>query len=1126
MWHSRREGEAGTEEQALSARESKSDKPGEARSRGRSLTLVFGALVLLVAGFATYLRLQPKLTAVDTAQRPVLTPAPHGPSTSSSAGPINSGKGVWVKSYDKAGRLASQFRTVRYDPQSDNTIHVTAPEAQFFLAHDQLLRLTGREGVVVTQQEPGGASFGKAPTAMPTKGRLEDVKLELFDGAEATKLLNNAPAHPMLTVTMNNAVFDSNTYRVYTDDYVEDGKTIAGADVPVTLTGDDYNFHGWGLLIRWNERNNQLELLEVARGDYLTIKHPQSLGSMGLGKETADGQGHRNTRASAAVPTAATGLALASANAVAADPQSDQRAPTPGEAALHSALPTPAHSAKAQPTYRADFNRHVRITQGDVELATADAMQVDFLMQSSKEDDRDKATSRPVRRSAARPSTKPSIGSDESHAPAVSQPAATTNPADQPIVVKWSGKLRVTPVAPADDPHLTPGQAQVKLFGAPVVLKQAGSALQSAVALFRTSDSSLLLTSTPKIPVLMRDAGGATVTTQTLYFRQKDRIAELTGKGEARGLIQSDTNQTSAPRPARAGRKGHPTTAPEAANKAQEPIDARWTDKATIYFNGASQDNMTIREALLEGSVSVSHPRLHLQAEVLDLIFSNDPGEGRVLAPAPSGAINATSQGALRHVFARGDVRARSVNAAGAVQHIQSDRLAVTMTPDVDGEITPAFFGAEGHVRASDEARKQSLECDWLTASMKSRNGRTTRIADRSDETDAVGLATLLAGGAVSVSDDDGRASGSHLEIQMKGDLPLVTLKGKPAMIADAASRLSGPVVIYDPASQHAAVRGAGTLHAMQRTSQGRPARPMEASWTQGVEVNGQTHRIEITGDVKTHSIDADGAKQSASGQRLTLFLSPRESAATRPGDDENNFLADQTVSAALFEGGSTLESLWNGPAGQVLRRVYLTSPTVRYSIIDQRLDVLQAGRMLVEDHRPALPPSDAPKVPADQTPDVRGVTAFKWSKRLTFDQSRHEATMQGDVLIVHEPPAGEADRAFQLRAQRVTAELLPTADHTAASTKPSPPQEARVQLKRITAEGVVHVESGANQIDAQSIAYDPTTGLLQAAGNDASPVRLTGAPGGAHGSFSKLVYDLKQDRIVSMTEAQFTGHP
>src|SRR5699024_4790222 len=52
----------------------------------------------------------------------------------------------------------------------------------------------------------------------------------------------------------------------------EQGATVEGDQVPVTVVGDAYEFEGKGLIIRWHDRDQRLERLEVAHGGRLLLK--------------------------------------------------------------------------------------------------------------------------------------------------------------------------------------------------------------------------------------------------------------------------------------------------------------------------------------------------------------------------------------------------------------------------------------------------------------------------------------------------------------------------------------------------------------------------------------------------------------------------------------------------------------------------------------------------------------------------------------------------------------------------------------------------------------------------------------------------------------------------------------
>ena len=82
---------------------------------------------------------------------------------------------------------------------------------------------------------------------------------------------------PAMTITLNNASFDNQTFKIYSEGFGRGKRHVEADMVPVTLRGDDYDFDGKGLVIRWNERDRRLQLLEIAHGEMLTIWHPNSM---------------------------------------------------------------------------------------------------------------------------------------------------------------------------------------------------------------------------------------------------------------------------------------------------------------------------------------------------------------------------------------------------------------------------------------------------------------------------------------------------------------------------------------------------------------------------------------------------------------------------------------------------------------------------------------------------------------------------------------------------------------------------------------------------------------------------------------------------------------------------------
>ena len=266
----------------------------------RTIVVIFVTLAVLGGAFVGYTLLQTPPPAVvkeeappgPVAPRPTMT-APAGDARAvelpadaptggiTDAGPvpatqpnqriIGASDNVWVQNYDqKSRRLTSEFRAARFDPRPDDTVDVTRPEARFYLDEETVLVMQARSGRVYVppatgQRETMTSSRGQAPT----RGELFDVQMSLqrtIDG----------PA--LVTCAMPNIVFDNDTFRIATEGYTDaTGRAVLADQVPVQVRGQDYDFDGFGMVIRWNELDGRLQTLEVARGDKLVVKNPKAL---------------------------------------------------------------------------------------------------------------------------------------------------------------------------------------------------------------------------------------------------------------------------------------------------------------------------------------------------------------------------------------------------------------------------------------------------------------------------------------------------------------------------------------------------------------------------------------------------------------------------------------------------------------------------------------------------------------------------------------------------------------------------------------------------------------------------------------------------------------------------------
>src|SRR5438093_703700 len=94
----------------------------------------------------------------------------------------------------------------------------------------------------------------------------------------------------------------------------------------------------------------------------------------------------------------------------------------------------------------------------------------------------------------------PRVPDDTAAAPR--PPQAATQPAQGPITVKWSGKLRVVPLESPPDPSLVPGKAVVQIIGSPVVLTREGTEAHAGAAFYNSANQSASLRSSASVPIV------------------------------------------------------------------------------------------------------------------------------------------------------------------------------------------------------------------------------------------------------------------------------------------------------------------------------------------------------------------------------------------------------------------------------------------------------------------------------------------------------------------------------------------------------------------------------------------------------------------------------------------------
>jgi hypothetical protein len=152
------------------------------------------------------------------------------------------------------------------------------------------------------------------------------------------------------------------------------------------------------------------------------------------------------------------------------------------------------------------------------------------------------ATTQAAHKSVKHPTTAPVVANATASGKRVrsaptTRPHPTTRPDDGseiPVVITWTGRLVVEPLAVGPENPIKNGDAVVRLDGTPVIARQQDSTIYSGTLTYRTEDQAMLLTPMgPDKPIVMTDTKGSLVHTTRMDFFQPKHQAILYGASDA-----------------------------------------------------------------------------------------------------------------------------------------------------------------------------------------------------------------------------------------------------------------------------------------------------------------------------------------------------------------------------------------------------------------------------------------------------------------------------------------------------------------------------------------------------------------------------------------------------------------
>ena len=1097
----------------------------------RTLILVVATLFVLTLGYMAYWWMQPtermkvKKGNTPDAALPLVqrdTDKPYGP-----------GKNVWIKKFNEdTARLASRFKANDYQPRNDGWILVKQPRAQFFMNDGRAILIEGDTGeVIMDDNDKKGMKAFSGSRDTPSRGRLYNVTIYIYHDVEhpeeqlepsalAAKKREDAP-HLGMTIKLNNASFDNQTFKIYSEAYGRGKNHVEADQVPVVLRGEDYDFDGRGLLIRWNERDRRLQLLEVAHGDRLIIKHPNTFMKKEEPAVALDGP---LPIMLAARTRAATAEAI---NAATPTPAPVTAGPTTRR--YRPSLPKPKITPNTDPPlYRAIFHDQVKIVQGEDLLVTSNKMSVDFLMQD-QDNPEAPATTQPAaptaqKSAATAPTTQLAHKSPRRTPTTQAAPMRDKKNTDEeeiPVVITWTGKLVVEPLAVGPENPIKDGEAVIRLDGTPVAATQQGSTIYSGTLTYRTEDQAMLLTPlAPDKPVIMTDTKGSLVHTTRMDFFQPKHQAILYGVSDALFPQEDESGKPGA------------------------PLLAKWTKTCTLYFanqpGAQSSGQMDIERAELEGNVDVTHPQLKLKSDALELTF--DPTK-RPPTTAPTGAprahaelpiparANLTSPELAAAQQALAEVKSsikdlgtplppgQSLEAKSQeLQTLESKvALQAKAIKDIEtaGQIIPRNIRDDfDNTRKTYESAKanfdQTQKAIVNLQELKGEQDRLTRhIADLQRQADLA--ASLPSPG----TPGEGRVRAGAADQQLAA---LAQVNPTTKALGASATR---------PATTRPAIRNdlrqlvaTGTVHCEMTDS---------AKKTQTIDCKRLTMQTAAAGDGKIYpqTVNADGEvhavdpDQDLRAGHLAVTLRPttQPSKSTSGGDNANAELKsmiahdavkviskDGTITTAdqllvdNKDGHNNIKLLGQPFAKIVDKKSTLTGPIIEIFPDNQQLNVVGGGNMKGVQQEKA----GEPERPIDVT----------WIRGLAYDGKSNVVDVTGQVVAVTTDADGATNTARGERMKMLLADVQPTTRPTTQASATQPTIVAIATTQPTTKPS--KTDSGMASKNVRHITFDQNAEVSSVTmADDGTLLRRT------HLEASTVQYDLLLKKLVVPVEGR-----
>lgn len=728
-------------------------------------------------------------------------------------------------------------------------------------------------------------------------------------------------------------------------------------------------------------------------------------------------------------------------------------------------------------------------------------------------------------------------------------------PAAEDVIVHWTGPLLVLPIESPPSELAGPEDMLLTLTGGPA-LARTGDAetIEGRSIDYLTSTGRLRVHGSAEHRVRLRGPRLGTLTGESLLIEQQLGTGHLTGPGT---LV--------APLNGGEGSEAEEADEADEAEKADDELRIAWADRLDLTFyhqrptraeaadarqggastgpgapSGADRASTAatpriraLRSAAFHGEVEASHPQFDLGTDRLDAHLS-EPG--------------AEESGVLERIDALGAVVLTARPENEPPLDLDAEELTIHLDSDAGETPRPSRILAAGSVHTrqpGQRARAERLQLDFAHADLSAEAGLgETGDAEASEETSpaaaaaAQGLERMTATGDVHIELDDPATElfGQRMVADITADQLELFGEAEPARDAAHAAAgdaplarvmrddgiLAGRHIIMRQADRAVRVRGPGWFDA-QMTGDA-PADALRVTWAEAMEYDDDTGRARFQGGVRADTRDAE-ARARLTTDDLQLQLAEADPSDTPPVNDadaqtphpEPQTPAPDTptrrIQTATARGESRFIAEQIDPTSNVLlTRLRLDGELMTFDGEHEQVQVVGAGRMLIQDQRPTEADAEVDAEAEGPLPGVRlsgrGETLFLWQEQFTFDVAANEVLMEEAVQMIHEPAAEGATAQFD--ARRMLTRFAETGGLAGWGSADAP--EPVVEM--IRAAGAVRILHGGRRITSDHLQYTRHDQRVRLWGDAGRVVRLARDDQPSALSAEQVIWDLARDRF------------